>query len=107
MSSSVSVRARVAIALALAAAGALAQSPPQAAAAAATAPISQVRRPVLQDYQPFHEQQVTDWQQANRTVGQIGGWRAYAREAQQPPQAGTDPARSGAGAHQGHGGPAR
>lgn len=27
---------------------------------------------------------VTPWRESNDTVGRIGGWRAYAREAQQP-----------------------
>lgn len=36
------------------------------------------------DYRPFGEEQLTSWREANDTVGRIGGWRAYAREAQQP-----------------------
>lgn len=38
----------------------------------------------LADYQPFVDKKVTAWKAANDKVGQIGGWRAYAKEAQQP-----------------------
>lgn len=38
----------------------------------------------LADYQPFADEKVTSWKAANDKVGQIGGWRAYAKEAQQP-----------------------
>jgi hypothetical protein len=36
------------------------------------------------DYQPFVDEKITSWKAANEKVGQIGGWRAYAKEAQQP-----------------------
>ena len=32
-------------------------------------------------YQAYSEQAVVSWREANDTVGRIGGWRAYAREA--------------------------
>lgn len=38
----------------------------------------------LADYQPFNDEKVASWKIANDKVGQIGGWRAYAKEAQQP-----------------------
>lgn len=38
----------------------------------------------IADYQPFADEKVTAWKASNDKVGQIGGWRAYAREAQQP-----------------------
>lgn len=42
----------------------------------------------LTDYQsmsqPLNDEKVTSWKTANDKVGQIGGWRAYAKEAQQP-----------------------
>lgn len=38
----------------------------------------------IADYQPFVDEKVTSWKAANDKVGQIGGWRAYAKEAQQP-----------------------
>ena len=36
------------------------------------------------DYQPFVDEKITSWKLANDKVGQVGGWRAYAKEAQQP-----------------------
>ena len=38
----------------------------------------------IADYQPFVDEKITSWKVANDKVGQIGGWRAYAKEAQQP-----------------------
>lgn len=41
-------------------------------------------RSVFATYQGFAEQTVSPWQQTNDAVARAGGWRAYAREAQQP-----------------------
>lgn len=38
-------------------------------------------RSALEGYQPYSETQMVPWKAANETVGQIGGWRAYAKEA--------------------------
>lgn len=38
----------------------------------------------IADYQPYVDEKVTAWKAANDKVGEIGGWRAYAKEAQQP-----------------------
>lgn len=38
----------------------------------------------LAHYRPLGDDQRLDWKQANEAVNRIGGWRAYAREAQQP-----------------------
>lgn len=38
----------------------------------------------IADYQPYVDAKVTSWKAANDKVGQIGGWRAYAKEAQLP-----------------------
>lgn len=37
----------------------------------------------MTDYRSYSEQAVGSWADANRTVAQIGGWRAYAKEASQ------------------------
>jgi hypothetical protein len=57
----------------------------------------------------FHsEPKLTPWREANETVGRIGGWRAYAREASQgaepaPPAApAAAPPRDGHTGHTGH-----
>jgi len=39
---------------------------------------------VFDGYRRVGEIQRTPWKQANETVERIGGWRAYAREAQAP-----------------------
>lgn len=35
----------------------------------------------LEGYRPYTDEKVVDWKVANDTTAQIGGWRAYAREA--------------------------
>jgi high-affinity Fe2+/Pb2+ permease len=34
-------------------------------------------------YVPYSEQSIESWREANDRVGEIGGWRVYAKEAQQ------------------------
>jgi hypothetical protein len=46
----------------------------------------------LAKYRRLGDDTSVSWKAANETVNRIGGWRAYAREAQQP-----DPAASAAG----------
>ncbi|NQD37943.1 hypothetical protein HPT27_13005 [Permianibacter sp. IMCC34836] len=38
----------------------------------------------LSSYRAWSEQAVGDWRMANDRVGRIGGWKAYAAEAQNP-----------------------
>lgn len=38
---------------------------------------------VLEGYKPYTDEEIVNWKAANDTVAQIGGWRAYAREAAQ------------------------
>lgn len=40
-------------------------------------------RSAFEGYRPFTEEKALSWKDANDTVGQIGGWRAYAREVQE------------------------
>lgn len=58
---------------------------PQSTASAATAPSTQASttpyRSVFEDYQPFAEEKVRPWTESNDTVRVNGGWREYAREA--------------------------
>jgi hypothetical protein len=51
----------------------------------------------MQDYKPFTDEKIVPWKQSNDTVREVGGWRAYAREAAPPkaPEGQADP-------HQGH-----
>lgn len=56
-------------------------------------------------YQAYGDDKLLPWKEANDTVGRIGGWRAYAREAQgtqpdaakQAPGAGPAPGAAPAG----------
>jgi hypothetical protein len=38
-------------------------------------------RSALEGYQRHSDEKMLDWKQTNDNVGQIGGWRAYARQA--------------------------
>ena len=86
---------RVALAvtlLSLCSSAANAQPAPPAAAMTAVAPAA--FRSAFEGYQPYTDEKMLPWKQANDAVGQIGGWREYAREAGRP---GT-PAQAGDGA---------
>lgn len=39
--------------------------------------------PAFEGYKPYADVPVGNWKAANDTVAQIGGWRAYAKQAQQ------------------------
>lgn len=68
-----------------------------------------IYKSAFEGYRGFSDEKPVPWREANDTVGHIGGWRAYAREAQgaEPPAsaasrpgAATAPAsRGGHGAH--------
>lgn len=91
------------LAAAFVAASAAAQSPFTSAPGAgqgSPAPSLSHRSP-LAGYQPFTEENVIPWRQANDTVGRIGGWREYARESAPPAAAPAAPAAPAAG-HGGH-----
>jgi hypothetical protein len=76
------LRPLIAWALAGATAAAFA-SPPAAPGGAEPLPW----RSALEGYRPFDDQPVTPWRESNDTVGRIGGWREYAREASGMPRA--------------------
>lgn len=57
---------------------------------------------VFKDYQPFSDEKPVPWKAANDTVGQIGGWRAYARQARGPASATAAPAEGAVDPHAGH-----
>ena len=85
--------------------GAHAQSPRQASSAPAASPAE--FRSSFEGYQPYTEEKITSWKEANDRVGRIGGWRAYAKEAQQPSGGSAAPAAKPADPHAGHGKPAQ
>jgi hypothetical protein len=45
----------------------------------------------LESYRPFTEEKILPWKQANETVGAIGGWKAYAKEAAEARQSQDQP----------------
>ena len=56
---------------------------PQSTASTAAAGSATVSyRSAFDRYRPFSDQPLVPWRQANDHVGQIGGWKAYAREGQ-------------------------
>lgn len=55
-------------------------------------------RSAFEGYKPFAEQPVAPWRASNDTVRAVGGWRAYAREA----QGAAAPASSASSPHAGH-----
>ena len=56
---------------------------PQVAPAAIPSAAPPSYRSALEGYQPYSDERIVNWKQANDTVGQIGGWRAYSKEASQ------------------------
>lgn len=60
-------------------------------------PVTLSYRSAFTDYRAYSEQPLASWREANDKVDQIGGWRAYAREASQPEPV-TAPASGAAGA---------
>lgn len=55
-----------------------------------------IYRSSLADYRFFPDEKLGSWKQANDQVGSIGGWRAYAKEAQESePAGGATPAVAG------------
>ncbi len=55
-------------------------------------------RSTLENYQPFTEEKIVNWKEANDSAARIGGWREYAKEASQAqtPEGAAKPAPSAA-----------
>jgi len=90
------------------------QAEPSRRPASATAPaaVTPAYGSALEGYRPFKDQPVTSWKASNDLVGRIGGWQAYAREAQgqapaasAAPRPGAVPASRPANGHVGPGKP--
>ena len=68
-------------------------------ATAASAPASPLAyRSAFDGYKRMADQPVQPWRESNDTVGRIGGWKAYAREGQGGPMAGSASPSEGKGA---------
>lgn len=51
----------------------------------------------LAAYRRLGDDKPVSWKEANETVNRIGGWRTYARQAQQPESAASAPAPAASG----------
>lgn len=79
---------RLPLTLAALAATSMALAEPVAPVPASTAlPTKLQYRSAISTYQPYTDQQVQSWREANDLVGRIGGWRAYAKEKLETEQA--------------------
>lgn len=52
--------------------------------ASPTAAIPVPFKSAFEGYQAYSDDKMTNWKAANDEVARIGGWRAYAKQAQQP-----------------------
>ena len=77
-----STRASALLTAAVAAAGFSASFASAQGHAVATVPPLNYKS-VLSQYQGYNDQALMPWQETNETVGKIGGWRVYAKEARQ------------------------
>ena len=100
----------VAVALSVFAVSASAQAPHNHAAMAEATPAAAVTgvpsatnalryESVFIRYKSYRGEKTSSWREANETVDRIGGWRAYAKESQQPDA--SAPAKSNPHADQG------
>jgi len=71
--------------------GAAQAQPVQPAATQSTTP-ALTYQSAFTRYKPYADQAIAPWREVNDDVGRIGGWRVYAREAQQPTA--TEPPRA-------------
>lgn len=62
---------------------------PKAPEATAPAPSA------FKGYKPYTDEAVVNWKAANDTTAHIGGWREYAKQAQQPDNTPAQPAHAG------------
>ncbi|CAN7672325.1 hypothetical protein [Variovorax paradoxus] len=74
-------------------------SAPRAEEAATRAPTTLSYKSALEGYRPFTDDKPVPWKEANETVRQRGGWKAYAEEAAGGAGGGASEAPA---AHQGH-----
>jgi hypothetical protein len=68
------------------------------------APVTPLKyQSAFEGYKPYTDEPLVPWKAANDKVREIGGWRAYARQASEP-DASTAPAKTGQGHGVHHGG---
>ena len=89
-------------ALALLAGAASAQAPADTAPPQSSLPTKLQYSSAIGAYQAYGDQQVQSWREANDRVGQIGGWRAYAKEITTGKPASVKGAAPSSNPHAGH-----
>ena len=72
----------VVLPMAFAQSGAVPATPDSTSAAPSSVTLGY--RSAFTDYSAYSEPPIVSWREANDKVEQIGGWRAYAKEASQP-----------------------
>ena len=88
--------------LALFAGAAFAQTPADTEALQPSLPTKLQYSSAIGAYQAYADQQVQSWREANDRVGQIGGWRAYAKEIKTGKPASVKGAAPSSNPHAGH-----
>ena len=88
--------------LALFAGAAFAQAPADTEALQPSLPTKLQYSSAIGAYQAYGDQQVQSWREANDRVGQIGGWRAYAKEIKTGKPASVKDAAPSSDPHAGH-----
>lgn len=72
-----------------------AQAPASASAASPAHPAAPPPyRSALEGYQRYTDEKIANWKEANDTAARIGGWREYARQAQDQAREGAAPSAS-------------
>ena len=61
-----------------------AQTPPEAPKSESPRSVQPGFTSVFDNYKPYSDDKSLDWKEANRQVERRGGWRQYAKEAQEP-----------------------
>ena len=88
--------------LALFAGAAFAQTPADTEALQPSLPTKLQYSSAIGAYQAYADQQVQSWREANDRVGQIGGWRAYAKEIKTGQPASAKDTAPASDPHSGH-----
>lgn len=88
--------------LALFAGAAFAQTPADTEAPQSSLPTKLQYSSAIGPYQAYADQQVQSWREANDRVGEIGGWRTYAKEIKTGEPASAKDAAPASDPHSGH-----
>jgi hypothetical protein len=91
---------------AIVALSAIAQTAPAPSSTPPADPPALPFRSAFEGYRPYTDEKAIPWKEANETVYQRGGWRAYAKEASEKDSGESAPPKAGADPHAGHATPA-